>query len=302
MTNGNDFDDDLSDLIGRPMRPASELKQPPASYVQKDHIETCPKCNGTGRFVSWSGRVMGNCFTCKGAGKKTFKTSSADRAKARDQAAVRRQAKAADDDATRIAAIEAYTAAHPDAIAWLGMNQGKFDFATSVYDGFLKFGRLTDGQLAAVERCIARDKDRKAAAQARVDAAPAVDMSKIEAAFATARQNAKDLGAMGIRWLTLRLDTFKFLDAPAKGQYSAAVLVREGDAKLGRIADGKFVRSFSCDDPTEARILAAAADPKAAAIAYGMKYSSCSICGRELTNAESIKLGIGPICAGKFGW
>lgn len=30
----------------------------------------CAKCNGTGRFVGYSGRDCGECFTCGGTGKK----------------------------------------------------------------------------------------------------------------------------------------------------------------------------------------------------------------------------------------
>lgn len=29
---------------------------------------------------------------------------------------------------------------------------------------------------------------------------------------------------------------------------------------------------------------------------YGKKFGTCCLCGRELTNAESVELGIGPIC------
>lgn len=34
--------------------------------------------------------------------------------------------------------------------------------------------------------------------------------------------------------------------------------------------------------------------------AFGALYGSCCVCGRTLTNEESIEAGIGPICAGKF--
>lgn len=32
---------------------------------------------------------------------------------------------------------------------------------------------------------------------------------------------------------------------------------------------------------------------------YGHEFGSCCMCGRELTNAESIERGIGPVCAGR---
>ena len=35
---------------------------------------------------------------------------------------------------------------------------------------------------------------------------------------------------------------------------------------------------------------------------YGTLYGACMICGRRLTNEESISDGIGPVCAGKGQW
>lgn len=48
-------------------------------------------------------------------------------------------------------------------------------------------------------------------------------------------------------------------------------------------------------------VQSAAANPLAAAKMYGQNTGSCSCCGRQLTNALSIELGIGPICREKFG-
>lgn len=35
---------------------------------------------------------------------------------------------------------------------------------------------------------------------------------------------------------------------------------------------------------------------------FGLEIGECGICGRRLTNDESRKRGIGPICAGRWGW
>lgn len=43
------------------------------------------------------------------------------------------------------------------------------------------------------------------------------------------------------------------------------------------------------------------ADPKAAMLVQGTRTGSCCICGRELTDPESVALGIGPICGGRWG-
>lgn len=41
-------------------------------------------------------------------------------------------------------------------------------------------------------------------------------------------------------------------------------------------------------------------DPKAAAERYGKAQGVCGMCGRKLTDPDSINRGIGPVCAGKF--
>jgi len=43
-------------------------------------------------------------------------------------------------------------------------------------------------------------------------------------------------------------------------------------------------------------------DPKAAAAAHGQASGNCSICGRDLTDPDSIALGIGPVCIETAGW
>jgi hypothetical protein len=48
-------------------------------------------------------------------------------------------------------------------------------------------------------------------------------------------------------------------------------------------------------------LLAIAADPMAAAIRHGQLEGQCSCCGRKLTNATSVELGIGPICRANWG-
>lgn len=43
-------------------------------------------------------------------------------------------------------------------------------------------------------------------------------------------------------------------------------------------------------------------DPRQASVDYGLKSEHCGICGSELSNNESLKYGIGPICRAKMGW
>jgi hypothetical protein len=314
MINLDDFHDDpLHDLLnqGAAAEPAVRRPAPqlPPSY-KPSFTEPCRKCGGSGRFVSASsGRVFGPCFACGGKGKKTFATSPEQRAKARASAGARR----AKVQAEKREATKAWLDEHKAEVEWLhatanreenkmGLPPFKYwEFPVKLRESLAQYGTLTDGQLAAVRKCMLRDVERKAERQAKAEQAPTVDVSKIEQAFAVARSKAA-AGGDSVRWLNLRLDTFRFDDAPASGQWPAAIFVKEGDAKLGRIVGGKFVRSRVCTDEQEQRIVAAIADPAQAARAYGLRFKQCSVCGRELTNEESRGRGIGPICAERFGW
>lgn len=287
------FDDDgdpLEELFGGTPRPM--VRPLPAAAVEA-FSEPCRKCGGSGQFRSYSGRAVGPCFTCKGAGKFQRKTSPEVRARARDGAAQRKASKAA-------TSWEEFSAGHPSEAVWITSNP-KFAFAVSMREAVEKYGDLTANQLAAVQRCVAKEINRTLAKEARAAAAPTVEVNKIEAAFAVARAAAaKD--REGLRWLQLRLDTFVFSDAPANGSYAAAIFIKEGVTKLGRVTGGKLHCAPDTNDATRDRILAAIADPAAAAKAYGQRTGECSVCGRVLTNADSRKLGIGPICAERFGF
>ena len=154
---------------------------------------------------------------------------------------------------------------------------------------------MTENQIAAAEKCIAKRDAARIAATERKENAPEVDVSKIEASFATAIEN-------GIKRPKLRLADFLFSLAPASGKNAGAIYVKEGETYLGKIAASKFICSRECDDDRKAKVVDVASDPAAAAKAFGLRTGSCSCCGRTLTDGTSIDLGIGPICASKYGW
>src|SRR5262245_51692353 len=84
--------DDLSQVISA--APRQGLPQDPQLARIRDQqtgvVEPCPKCRGTGRFVGYTGRLLGPCFACKGAGKKTFANTAPVRAANRQKAADRK--------------------------------------------------------------------------------------------------------------------------------------------------------------------------------------------------------------------
>ena len=270
------MNDDLEALNGVSVQTTTLYKEP------------CKKCQGRGKFIGYTGYSLGDCFSCKGAGFHEFKTSPQYRDKARTSTAARKERQAT-------ATIEAFAAEYTAEHAWMVKTAPRFEFAKSMLDAVVKFGSLTEKQLAAVQKCVAKDAERNVERAARVEAAPQVDITKIEVSFAKAMEK-------GIKRPKLRLADFKFSPAPATGNNAGAIYIKSGDTYLGKIAGGKLFKSRECDDQTASSILVAAADPEAAAIAYGRRFGSCAICARELTNGESIDRGIGPICAEKFGW
>lgn len=298
-----DHDDALDDIFGD--LPAAQIKaerndalmdMTVAHATRRVYRENCTKCGGSGVYRGYSSRGH-KCFECDGVGFKEFKTAPDVRAKHRLKAAEKRQQK------VNVLAERAsrYHAEHPEVSAWLLANaKTADDFASSLLGAIDKYGHLTERQEAAVERCIARDAERKAewARQdaARAAAAPAVSIAAVEASLANAK-------ASGIQFPKLRLADFVFSPAGASSANAGSIYVktRDGDY-LGKIQNGKFLKVRACTDEQEAEVVEVASDPKQAAIAYGRRTGSCSCCGRTLTNHASIELGIGPICAEKFGW
>lgn len=296
QANCNHLDDDLADILGSD--PVShELADYAVSQVRM-HEETCPACRGSGQFRSYTGRIVGQCFKCKGKGKRFFKTSSAERAQKREQAAAKREEKQAEIHAKAVAWLEA----NPAEREWLleGKLRG-FEFAVSMYQALQQYGHFTERQEAAVRSATAKSAERKAqwAAEkaAREEGAAVLSMAKIRAGFDSAIQHLKRP--------KLRIADIQFSLAPASGRNAGCIYVvrASDDTYLGKITqEDKFITSRDCNATDSETVARVAADPKAAAEAHGHEYGQCSCCGRELTNPESVARGIGPICAERWGF
>lgn len=173
---------------------------------------------------------------------------------------------------------------------WLADHLETNDFARSLAQHLDRTGSLTDNQLRAVQNNVAR-------AGMRAEA-PVINVAAIEQRFAAARANL-------IKRPAMRLDDFIFKAASADSRNAGAVYVttRQADGEalyLGKVLGGKFQRSPACTDDQQARILIAAGDPAAAAKAYGQRTGNCSICGLELTAADSLERFVGPFCWKKY--
>lgn len=285
--------DDMADDLG------AVYASTPVAAAAKEVVyfeQNCPKCTGSGMYYGASRYGM-QCFTCKGKGKLSFKTSPATRAKAKDSAKRRATAKV---DAQAAKANE-WKVANPAETAWMESSAPRFEFAKSMLDALNKYGHLTEKQMATVQRLTVQSAERQAQyqaeRQAKAETAPEVSVEAIEVAFKTAK------GA-GIKFPKLRLEGFVFSPAGEKSANAGAVYIKnkEDGVYLGKVMGGKLFTSRDCSAEAKDRIVAVATDPKQAAIAYGQKFGSCAVCGRELTDGDSVSRGIGPICAEKYGW
>lgn len=75
-----------------------------------------------------------------------------------------------------------------------------------------------------------------------------------------------------------------------QGHTYAKVLVSKGSKGTWSYAPGAM-KNFQNWQPVTSEVAAE----------FGKKFGFCMICGRTLTNPESVSMGIGPICSGKVG-
>lgn len=282
MNNATGFDDITNDFDA-----TGTAVHNPAEVTEPTFTETCKKCSGKGTVTfGYSFVRTGTCFACKGVGSFTRKTSPEQRAAARAARANREVKKAQQTHEAGAAWLEA----NPAVAAWLKGNSS--DFASSLTNAVYQWGRLTEGQTAAVLRCIERDAERAAEKVAREAAAPVVEVAALEEAF------GKALAAGKVR-VSITLGALKI--KPAKA-HEGVLYVTEGEQYLGKVMGNRFLKVRECSEGQAAHVVALLADPKAALEAYGKDTGICGICNRTLTDPVSIANGIGPICANKFGW
>jgi hypothetical protein len=90
--------------------------------------------------------------------------------------------------------------------------------------------------------------------------------------------------------------------AGAESKNPGAVFVFVGGGYTGSIAVDGVVRGALASNAEVLTIIAnIASDPAAAAKAYGVLTGACSFCQKELTDAGSVEVGYGPVCAKKYG-
>jgi hypothetical protein len=251
-----------------------------ARNMPAQNKEKCPKCFGTGR------KFGGICFRCNGScyinAARPLKTDTANVA-ARQAYADAKQEKRL----THSAKVGAFIVANPDLMDYCSRISD--DFTASCLRVLNRDGAMSGPQIAAIRRSLAKATAAKAAVVAATPAGNGLDLMPIPAG----RYAVPD-GETRLKVLIRK--------PAAPSKWAGWVFVSDGaeygqGTQYGRQAPGKTYYG-----KIEKELRAIAADPRAAAIAYGRLTGTCSVCGRKLENAASVEAGIGPICAAKEGW
>lgn len=259
------------------------------------YFKACDKCHGRGWIASnRTGRNIGSCFKCKGAGGAMLKTTNEERARAAESLEARK-ARVAD------GYVDAFGVQYPEELASLraGAERGS-EFAASMIQNIRKWGHLTERQLLAVQGGMERDRvrtaEREAAKAAELARAPIIT-DKLAAAFEAAHNK-------GLANPILRFEGFAISEAKRTSANAGALYVKEKGVYLGKIMGGRFLASYDGKQRSGLadKIAEVMVDPVEAAIRYGRETGKCSCCGRTLTDPASVAAGIGPICAENMGW
>lgn len=195
-------------------------------------------------------------------------------------------------DPARAEMLAAWTAAHPEAAAWL--SNSDLDFAASLRAGLARWGGLTERQLQAVERIMAGEKARAADAGDPAAQAAPVECARLLQALALAL-------ASGLKRPSLHAAGFVF--SLAKGK-PGVVYVKDARSGwyCGKVDGGAFHGMPALPADRRTAIVEVLSDPEAAAIAHGKLTGKCAVCSRPLSDSESVARGIGPVCARRMGW
>lgn len=287
MDANTSFIDDLRDITENPTPHSAREAAHVFETAKPEHTFPCESCGGTGIYRGFRlHQPETKCFACNGRGY--FKTSYADRLKARQQSAQRKV------NAKELAQ-GAFNEAHPGLIERLKKEAGWNDFANKMLASFQQWDGLTDKQVAACEAMIAKIDARQAERNARREAnSGAVDTSKIEAMFATAKLH-------GLNKLAFVADGLKIKPAKETSRNAGALYVTKGNDYQGKVLGGRFYPVNGVDPGILSKLAEIAANPSQAARDYGKKTGTCCCCGRELTDPVSVANGIGPICASNWG-
>ena len=270
------WDSFIDDLIDQPqdipLKKSTEKRYP------------CGQCAGTGNYQG--ARVhqeKKHCFACRGRGY--FKTDPRKLQQQRERRAQKREearveAQRANEETGLLTSFAEF-----DMQSWN-------DFARSMIEQHNAGKAWSEKQIVAAQNMVEKTRiSRERRRQEREANAQSVDLKAIIDLFETAKSS-------GYKRPIYRAEGIVISLAPINGVNAGALYVKNEDKQyLGKVKDGRYYG----DDSAKQALEVIAKDPRDAAIRYGQRTGSCACCGRALTNHASIELGIGPVCATKWG-
>jgi len=138
------------------------------------------------------------------------------------------------------------------------------------------------------------------AADVAAATAPSVDLSPIIAFLSAAK--ARGLKMPKLRVLTPDGQRELRLSLTIKGIEPGSVCVIDNGQYVGCVRqNGLTTCRLRDDEALRVHLLKIAADPASAAKAYAALMCKCSFCNLPLTDAGSVEVGYGPVCAAHWG-
>lgn len=177
----------------------------------------------------------------------------------------------------------------------------RFDSICSVCHCQIKSGESIDWQRGQKARhaTLAQCNAAKAAAPA----SPKMDRNELTKLIDFLNDAVKrGLKHPKVRFLGVDGATEVRLSLTTRGQAPGSLAVVSNGNYYGAVRpDGTVTGPLSSDKDMQKRLIRIAEDPIAAAREYAALMCNCSFCGKELTDAGSVQVGYGPICAKHFG-
>lgn len=170
------------------------------------------------------------------------------------------------------------------------------EFGKSLVGGIDKYGSLTEKQAYWVQTLIERANEPKREAVE-------VNMAGVQQLFAAAAQRLKH---PKIRLQAADGTPVVLAVAGAKSKYAGQVMLTDGgpfgqNRWWGRIEGERFHASRSATQAVTRLLTSLSGDPTSVIAGYGRLTGACALCGRDLTDQESVDRGVGPVCAKNFG-
>jgi hypothetical protein len=168
-------------------------------------------------------------------------------------------------------------------------------FAASLMAKAQQYGTLTEKQACWVLDLTQRATQPKAAPVQ-------VDLSGVRKMFAAAKgqlKHPKIRLKAGTQPVVLSL-------AGQRSKYTGQVMVTDGgpfgdNLWFGRVEGDSFHASRHVTQDVTQLLQSLSDDPVAILGTYGRMTGACSLCGRDLTDDESVQRGVGPVCLKKWG-